>query len=190
MALAHEDIHLSPDETFRLLRWTGGVNRVEAIRNRKISRIHGHGDHWHYHRAMELTYFERGKGTRFVADHIEMFRSGDMVLIGPNVPHYWHSHGRSAGLSVQWDFPLDHGIWSFGETAAPLQALAQSSLRGLHLRGATAAAAADLMAGLWPPSSSFSRCSPPPRPPMSVRSLRVPFPSTAPPSSRKPSAAR
>ena len=143
-----ENIDLDDDETFRLLRWTGRVNRVDVIRAGRKRRIQGHGDHWHYHRAMELTLIERGAGTRFIADHIELFEAGDLVLIGANVPHYWHPRGRSAGLSVQWDFPHDHGIWSFGETAAPLRALATSALRGVHLRGETAHRTAAAMSAL------------------------------------------
>ena len=146
----HENILLAPDETFRLLRWRRSVNRVEVVRAGRAVPIPGHGGHWHYHRALELTLIERGAGTRFVADHIEMFQPGDLVLIGPNVPHYWHTREHCAGLSVQWDFPLDHGIWSFGEAAAGLRALEKASLRGLHLRGRTAAAVAEAMAALVP----------------------------------------
>lgn len=148
MAIAHETIHLAPDETFRLLRWSRSVNRVEVVRGGQATPITGQGDHWHYHRALELTFIAQGSGTRFVADHIEMFHDGDLVLIGPNVPHYWHSRGRCSGLSVQWDFPLDHGIWSFGEAVTPLQSLAKSALHGLHLKGGTAIATANAMATL------------------------------------------
>jgi AraC-like DNA-binding protein/mannose-6-phosphate isomerase-like protein (cupin superfamily) len=148
MATEHEDITLAPDETFRLLRWTRSVSRVEVVRGGRGTPIPGQGDHWHYHRAMELTFIEHGAGTRFVADHIEMFHDGDLILIGSNVPHYWHSRGRYSGLSVQWDFPLDHGIWSFGQTVAPLQTLAKSALHGLHLKGDTAHRTADAMAAL------------------------------------------
>ena len=151
MPAQRENIHLDDDETFRLLRWTGSVNRVAVIRAGRTRQIQGHGDHWHYHRAMELTLIERGAGTRFIADHIELFEPGDLVLIGANVPHYWHPRGRSAGLSVQWDFPREHGIWSFGETAAPILALAKSALRGLHLRGETARRTAAAMAELSHP---------------------------------------
>jgi len=148
MAREQENITLVPGETFRLLRWTSSVRRVEVVQGGQARAIPGHGDHWHYHRAMELTFIEQGAGTRFVADRIGMFQEGDLVLIGSNVPHYWHARGPFAGLAVQWDFPLDHGIWSFGETVAPLRTLARSALQGLQLRGGTAQATAQALAGL------------------------------------------
>lgn len=44
---------------------------------------------WHYHNEVELIHFKRGNGTQFIGDHIKRFRSGDVVLVGSNLPHYW-----------------------------------------------------------------------------------------------------
>ena len=44
---------------------------------------------WHYHTEVELIYFKKGNGTQFIGDSIKRFRSGDVVLIGSNLPHYW-----------------------------------------------------------------------------------------------------
>jgi len=46
---------------------------------------------WHFHSEYEILYVIDGFGTRFVADNIEEFSSGDLVLIGSNVPHFWRS---------------------------------------------------------------------------------------------------
>ena len=46
---------------------------------------------WHFHPEFELLYVIEGSGTRFVADSIEEFRSGDLALIGGTLPHFWRS---------------------------------------------------------------------------------------------------
>ncbi|MNK17917.1 HTH-type transcriptional activator Btr [compost metagenome] len=62
---------------------------------------------WHYHEELELVYFKEGEGTQFIGDHISRFKSGDVVLIGANLPHYWRfdqdyfqEGGKSADIYV------------------------------------------------------------------------------------------
>ncbi|MEO8405617.1 MAG: helix-turn-helix domain-containing protein [Chitinophagaceae bacterium] len=44
---------------------------------------------WHYHSEVELIHFKKGGGTQFIGDSIKEFKSGDVVLVGSNLPHYW-----------------------------------------------------------------------------------------------------
>ncbi|AQG81153.1 AraC family transcriptional regulator [Spirosoma montaniterrae] len=46
---------------------------------------------WHYHPEYELTFVVKGHGRRFVGDHVEPFSDGDLILIGPDMPHFWRS---------------------------------------------------------------------------------------------------
>jgi AraC-like DNA-binding protein len=47
----------------------------------------------HRHGHFELTWIERGQGLRWVADSVEPFFDGDLVLVGSETPHLWASRG-------------------------------------------------------------------------------------------------
>lgn len=46
---------------------------------------------WHYHPEFELVLVVKSTGQRTVGDHTENFADGDLVFLGPNLPHAYHN---------------------------------------------------------------------------------------------------
>lgn len=47
---------------------------------------------WHFHPELELIYFLKSTGTRYVGNSIGNFEPGELYLIGSNVPHLFRNH--------------------------------------------------------------------------------------------------
>jgi len=46
---------------------------------------------WHYNSEYELTLTLNSRGQRFIGDNVSSYDDGDLVLIGPKIPHTWCS---------------------------------------------------------------------------------------------------
>jgi AraC-like DNA-binding protein len=49
---------------------------------------------WHYHPEFELTMTLNSVGQRYIGDHIGSYENGDLILLGPNLPHTWCSQEK------------------------------------------------------------------------------------------------
>lgn len=47
---------------------------------------------WHFHEEYELILITKSTGIRFVGDSVSQFLPGDLVLVGPNLPHLWRNN--------------------------------------------------------------------------------------------------
>ncbi len=101
---------------------------------------------WHFHPEYELVLVTESKGNRFIGDNISRFQPGNLVLLGPYLPHlyrndnnYYRVNSKRRAKSVVIHFKED----SFGENAfalpemKPVLHLCRQSLRGIDVVGKT-----------------------------------------------------
>lgn len=87
---------------------------------------------YHYHPELELTYIKKSHGNRYVGGVVSRYESGDLVLVGSNVPHCWVSEGapkeNSARATViQFDENFaGESFWELPEMYAVRQLLLRS----------------------------------------------------------------
>jgi AraC-like DNA-binding protein len=64
---------------------------------------------YHFHPEYELTCILAGTGKRYVGSHMGDFAGGDLVLLGPNLPHCWKlenetgDQASASAIVVQFD---------------------------------------------------------------------------------------
>lgn len=121
MRVIEEPVH-HPEASFRFLALS----------------LRAFGGERHRHAQAELTWVERGHGLRFVGDHVEPFGDGDLVLVGPWVPHLWDGRagrGEPAFRACVLQFPPKLAGSSLLPELAALQPLLHRAARGLALGG-------------------------------------------------------
>ena len=94
---------------------------------------------WHYHPEYELTYISKGKGKRLVGDSYETFEAGDLVLLGPLLPHTWITEKKGkencSAIVIQFTHDFVKQLFQFPEMSA-FEKLFVKADRGLHFNAA------------------------------------------------------
>jgi AraC-like DNA-binding protein len=105
----------------------------------------------HRHDEVELTWVVRGRGVRVVGDSAEPFEDGDLVLLGPQVPHLWAGQAQAGEPPFRarvLQFPLAllaSPLWPELHGARPLMERARRGLRVTGQAHAPVAAALQAM---------------------------------------------
>jgi AraC-like DNA-binding protein len=125
-----EEIKLNPDESFFI----------------GIFQDHIDKSHWHYHQEFELSFITEGSGKRIVGDSTEEFHTGDLIFIGPRIPHVWFPEERHkrqhSGRTLESVYLLfNHDILPDSLTSLPefnnIRKAIQLSERGVRITGDT-----------------------------------------------------
>jgi len=110
---------------------------------------------WHHHPEFELTLTLNSRGQRFVGDAIGDYGDGDLVLVGPNLPHTWASRDRLDPHAPHRALVM----WFHPDLVAPLVALLaelhpvgdmlERARRGLHFPASATAAVRPLIESIF-----------------------------------------
>ena len=101
---------------------------------------------WHFHPEFQISFIAQGKGTRFVGDHVQTFKEGDLTLTGPNLPHLWRSDEAyfnpdsklsTRGMVIYFDHELLSESLLDKEEFYKVNKLVENSVRGMEFYGET-----------------------------------------------------
>lgn len=126
------------------------VIQLSALSNFSIKEetVTDTGFGWHFHSEVEINLVKKGQGMRYVGDSIEPFQDGDLVLIGPNLPHACPKPEAGASLeTVVIQFPIslvETSLQRMGELRSVARLLDRSR-QGLKVQGPACARAAEMI---------------------------------------------
>jgi len=104
------------------------INKLNQKQNRDII---------HSHKNYELNFVVNGSGRRFVGGNISMYGPGDLVLMGPDLPHCWEVDSQDdAPVSITIHFKedlFDNKLFSVPEFSS-LQKFLDKSKQGIFFK--------------------------------------------------------
>lgn len=108
---------------------------------------------FHFHELCELVLIQESFGKRIVGDNVNNFSAGDLVLMGPNLPHVWqndsiffHKNQFKSKATVIY-FPPDFLLNLSDErfVIQPIEELIKKASRGLKFFGTTQYKVAEIL---------------------------------------------
>ncbi len=116
---------------------------------------------YHYHPELELTWIRNSSGKRYVGGNVSDYKPDDVVLVGANVPHCWHSmneavHDNAQAIVIQFQ-PNFAGV---GFLELPelikIKSLFEKAIAGVLINGITKATIISQMRQ-FPAADGFNR---------------------------------
>ncbi|WP_076416082.1 AraC family transcriptional regulator [Shewanella sp. UCD-KL12] len=90
---------------------------------------------WHYHPEYEICLTLNSEGLRYVGDNIEEYSGADLVLVGPNMPHTWHTDENDNGTKQTVYVAQIPKVWLDGLVAEHAELNGLESMLKLSSRG-------------------------------------------------------
>jgi len=77
MKVEYEKISPDTGSSFRLIHWKSENDRY----------------FWHYHPEYEIVFVRKGSGKLHIGEHLKNYEEGELVFIGPDLPHTGFGYG-------------------------------------------------------------------------------------------------
>ena len=77
MKVEYEKISPDTGSSFRLIHWKSENDRF----------------FWHYHPEYEIVFVRKGSGKLHIGEHLKNYEEGELVFIGPDLPHTGFGYG-------------------------------------------------------------------------------------------------
>ena len=108
--------------------------------NEFLYPYHNNYQYWHYHHEYELIYINSGPGKRYIGSHISYFSNGELILIGPRLPHYsftepFKPHQMKTSIQMKENF-AGEAFFMLPETK-PVKQLLEKARKGISFYGQT-----------------------------------------------------
>ncbi len=112
----------------------------------------------HFHKDYEIVFVKKSSGKRIVGDHVDNFNDGDLVFVGPDLPHAWFND--SAYYEDREDLPaqsvviylkrtwLERSVLPLPQTGK-LKNMLENARRGIRFYGETARQVSKLLSGIY-----------------------------------------
>jgi len=122
-------------------------HQILAVRTTNLPNF---ATEFHFHKECQISYIIESEGKRMVGDNIEAFESGELTLLGSDIPHVWHNdrkyfeqcganyRARSVALFFNPDKLLE--VLSFFGPVRKLEAVLKTARRGMKFYGHTRSA--------------------------------------------------
>jgi AraC-like DNA-binding protein len=138
----------------QLLKVSSGPAQSFSVRRDLVPSVN---NKWHYHPEVELIHFEKGSGTQFIGDNIRQFNTGDIVMVGSYLPHYWRFDDVyfSRDKNAEVDIRVAHfceNFWGNDFLQLPentmIKTVLEKARRGIQITGKAKKTIAEIMGRL------------------------------------------
>ncbi|MFN4145909.1 MAG: AraC family transcriptional regulator [Runella sp.] len=124
MKTEYENITPDRGSSFKVLWWRSHEDRF----------------FWHQHPEYEIVYIHKGAGKRHIGQHISHFEEGDLMFIGPNIPHLnfgYGAQGQHEEIVVQLREDFLGEAFLHRPELQDVKKLFELSKQGLNFQGKT-----------------------------------------------------